>query len=331
MPRVTVIMAAYNTEPFIADAIHSVVTQSERDIELIVVDDQSTDRTGAIARSLAGKDSRIRVLSVEQRSGPGHARNVALAAAKGDWVAVLDSDDWYDPERLEALLSAAEEDGTPLVADNQHYVMDGTERPWRQLRSRPSDSGERISAADLLRGDHLGRWANLGTLKPMVRRDFLEQFGIRYDVEANLCEDFYFLLKCLRHTPHILFLGRPYYCFRTRSRSLTSTLTAAEVACLRSMHLRCCALFKDGGDPVVVDLMKARERQIDTFIRYLQIAEPLRRRDIRAGVSAVMSDIKFLPSFLLEVMGRLLPRLALVMRNVSRFMERSLGYRKEGN
>ena len=99
-PVVSVIMANYNGSAYLGDAIASVRRQSLRELELIVSDDASTDDSVRIVSEAMGGDPRIRLLRSKQNSGPAAARNKALALAKGDWIAVMDSDDLMHPDRL---------------------------------------------------------------------------------------------------------------------------------------------------------------------------------------------------------------------------------------
>lgn len=102
MTRVTVLMAAYNAERYLAEAARSALAQTHRDLELVIADDGSTDRTKAIAESLG--DERVRVLSIAN-GGQAAARNVALAAAApSEFVAILDADDRWDEDKLERQL-----------------------------------------------------------------------------------------------------------------------------------------------------------------------------------------------------------------------------------
>lgn len=98
-------MAVYNGEPYIAESIESVLGQTHRDFEFIVVDDGSTDRTGEILDRYAARDARIRVISQANADQPA-SLNRALAAARNEWVAVLDADDMCMPHRLETQLRA---------------------------------------------------------------------------------------------------------------------------------------------------------------------------------------------------------------------------------
>ena len=99
-PLVSVIMPAYNVEGRIGAAIASLLAQTYRDLEILVVDDASTDATAAAAERAAAGDPRVRVLRLERNGGPYVARNRALTEARGDFVTCHDGDDWAHPERI---------------------------------------------------------------------------------------------------------------------------------------------------------------------------------------------------------------------------------------
>ncbi|GEL08354.1 glycosyltransferase [Salisediminibacterium halotolerans] len=100
-PKVSIIMPAYNAETYINTAIRSIMKQTWRNIELLVVDDCSTDRTKETVQSWVEKDSRITLLQTDRNSGPYAARNIALKVAEGDYITINDSDDWSHPEKIE--------------------------------------------------------------------------------------------------------------------------------------------------------------------------------------------------------------------------------------
>ena len=106
-PAISVIMPAHDAEPYVGEAIGSILDQTFRDLELIIVVDASTDATGAIARDAAGRDDRVVVLDVDVRSAAG-SRNVGLQHARGRLVALMDADDVARPERLRRQVEAAE-------------------------------------------------------------------------------------------------------------------------------------------------------------------------------------------------------------------------------
>lgn len=114
-PLVSVIMPAYNAERFIEAAVRSVMSQTVTDWELLILDDGSKDTTAAIAAKLASEDTRIRFLPNEANMGVAKTRNRGLDLCRGQYVALLDSDDIWLPEKLEKQLALAEKTGADLI------------------------------------------------------------------------------------------------------------------------------------------------------------------------------------------------------------------------
>src|SRR5882757_4436659 len=114
----TIIVANYNGERFIADAIRSLTNQSLRTIEIIVSDDASTDSSVDIVKGMMIDDARIRVIESGINAGPAAARNRALGVARGRWIGIMDSDDLMHPDRLQRLIEVGAASNADIVADD---------------------------------------------------------------------------------------------------------------------------------------------------------------------------------------------------------------------
>ncbi|SEG37281.1 Glycosyltransferase involved in cell wall bisynthesis [Bryocella elongata] len=123
---VSVIIAAYNAEAFLAAAIQSCLSQTHPPLEIIVVDDGSTDGTSRIAVSYG---SQVRLIRLPKNVGVASSRNIGIAAAKGDWISFLDADDWYLPRKLELQLAAAKTEPSlaMIYGDFIERTIDGTD------------------------------------------------------------------------------------------------------------------------------------------------------------------------------------------------------------
>lgn len=104
MPTVSIIMPCFNNELYLNDSISSVLNQTYTDWELLIVDDCSTDNTWQLLEQWAAKDERFKLLRTAQNSGSGVARNIGIEKAQGQYIAFLDSDDWWYPLKLETML-----------------------------------------------------------------------------------------------------------------------------------------------------------------------------------------------------------------------------------
>ena len=115
MCTVSIVMPAYNASRYISEAINSVINQTFQDWEIIVVDDCSTDDTSAVVSQISTVDKRVRLVQLQENVGAGNARNIAISAAKGRFIAFLDCDDLWLPSKLEIQLKFMIENKHPFV------------------------------------------------------------------------------------------------------------------------------------------------------------------------------------------------------------------------
>src|SRR5262249_37649013 len=141
-PRVSVVMPTHDRADTVARAVQSVLVQTFQDLELIVVDDGSTDNTSAVLAALA--DPRLRVLRLDDNCGVSHARNIGVGAARGELLAFLDSDDEWLPEKLAAQVACHDATTSPSLVYCRHWRQDArTGRrapPARPLKGNPFEA-----------------------------------------------------------------------------------------------------------------------------------------------------------------------------------------------
>src|SRR6266853_2209568 len=122
--RVTVLMACHNSSAYLDEAVNSVLSQTLGDLELILIDDCSTDNTLEIAARYEAQDDRVSVISLPVNSGPATARNAGIRAARGEWLGILDSDDVAMPTRFEEQLRLARSDKGLVMVGSSSISMD---------------------------------------------------------------------------------------------------------------------------------------------------------------------------------------------------------------
>lgn len=132
-PKISVIIPVYRVEKYIRRCLDSVIGQSYRNLEIIVVDDGSPDNCGVICDEYAAHDERIRVIH-KQNGGVSSARNAGLAIAEGEWIGWIDSDDWVEPDMYEYLLNNALESGADICVCGRReiYSNRNVRRGWEQ-------------------------------------------------------------------------------------------------------------------------------------------------------------------------------------------------------
>lgn len=193
---VSVIVAAYKCVATLDRAVLSALDQPGVVVEVIIVDDASPDDTLDAARKLANEHDNVIALTTGVNKGPSGARNMALEMAQGTYVTVLDSDDFMGAGRLARLLEKARALQATILADDLYKVIEGDEYgPRTRLLELPklgSDSFA-IDLAEFVRGNmttYNGARGEMGFLKPLIARDFLEAHGLRYHENMRLGEDF---------------------------------------------------------------------------------------------------------------------------------------------
>lgn len=150
VPKVTVVTPSHNSSRYIEETIRSVRAQTFSDWEQIIVDDCSTDNTRDIVRKIAQDDPRIKLIELSENTGPANARNVAIRAARGRYIAFLDSDDkWYE-EKLERQLEFMEAGG--IAFSYTSYVVIDESGKKAGTRSVP----ETLVYTDLLKQCKIG-------------------------------------------------------------------------------------------------------------------------------------------------------------------------------
>ena len=177
-PLVTVILAAWNAERTVAAAMRSILAQSWRPLELLAVDDASTDATFAAMRAVAEADPRVRVLRNTRNVGPFVSKNVALAMARGEWVTGHDADDWAHPQRIEHHVAFARREG--LRAGSVQMLRMGPDHRFTKLSRRRADTLDGVARRAMISclferaalRDRLGYWdaVRFGGDAEMVRR-----------------------------------------------------------------------------------------------------------------------------------------------------------------
>ncbi len=260
VPDASFIVAAFNVAPFIEEAVHSALAQSGVGVEVIVVDDASTDGTAEIVERLAAKDPRIILLRQTQNAGPGAARNAALKRARGRWICILDGDDYIVPERTSALIACAGATGADIVGDNFERVSYDGEPTGRLLFPSARvpflfsvDAPKFISANEVL-----GKEAfSLGAIKVIVRSEFLRKHSIWHLEDLPVGEDYQFILACLFQGARFVVTSEPGYKYRLRPGSQSWRLTDEHMTKLRVAYTAIAADAERFGNADAVQAVRS--------------------------------------------------------------------------
>ena len=213
MPQVTVVIPCYNAAAFLEPCLKTVIAQSLEDLQILVVDDGSTDDSRAVAERMAATDRRITVLAQAHR-GPGDARNCGLDAAGAPYVTFVDSDDQLPADACEQLVRTARNSDADIV----------TGRMGDRAARAPAGTGVARAVAALYTGG-----LSVSACAKLYRRSFLAQHDIRFP-ERVYIEDRHFVLQCLVAGARVALLNHVVYHRRLRPESTMHQVGAKHIA-----------------------------------------------------------------------------------------------------
>lgn len=215
---VSMIVPVYNSEKTLSRCIDSILNQTYRDFELILLNDGSTDTSGEICDAYAKRDSRVRVVHKEN-TGVSDTRNRGIDLARGEYLQFLDSDDWITPDATALFVRTATEQQCDMVISQFYRVI-----------------GEHVSQKGAIDEDGLmdrSTYANHMMQKPadfyygvlwnkFYKRSIITEHRLRMDQSISWCEDFMFNLEYVRHTQTIYAMKVPVYYYVKTKGSLVS-------------------------------------------------------------------------------------------------------------
>lgn len=206
---VSIVMPAYNAAKTIRASIESIQAQTFQDWELIVIDDGSKDDTASLVAEVALEDHRIRFLQNEKNSGASYTRNRAIELATGEWIAFLDSDDLWKPEKLEKQLALAQAQPEMVVCYTASSFMDDEGKPYGYVMP----AIERLTYKQLLRKNLMS------CSSVMIRASVMKGIKMPND---KMHEDYFVWLTVVRECGVAYGINEPLLVYRLCANSKSS-------------------------------------------------------------------------------------------------------------
>lgn len=272
MPKYSIVVPVYNVEEYLHACIQSVLAQSaEADYELLLIDDGSTDRSGALCDDFAAADDRVRVIH-SANHGVSHARNLGIGEAAGDYILFLDADDLWEEDMLSVLSGLAEKDPDMMVFADRRLLSDGTLVP---------DVQEPVIPAGEPGTEYLTRLFSAGAVPRAYcwcyafRRELLSGNQIRFREDMKVSEDFVLVYQCLAAAGSVVGTSAPLYRYRQRLASATAALTSkklldnltSKAEVFRAFPVAALANVYGDNALLVAGLPKAQARQAMAVLR----------------------------------------------------------------
>jgi len=220
-PKVSVIVPVYNGEKYLCQCIDSILNQQLKEIEVILVNDGSSDNSGKICDDYATKDQRVRVLHIENQ-GVSNARNRGIEISSGDFIAFVDADDWIDEQMYMVMLEKITKEKADIIICS-HITFDGESEqllgfPWKNdcLFERETIK-EKVIPAFISNMDINGKKQQviMGSVwKCLFSKDLIRKNSIQFDTRIRYTEDLIFILYAFSKSQKVVFITHPYYHYR---------------------------------------------------------------------------------------------------------------------
>lgn len=211
MIKVSVIIIGYNTEKYIEKCIRSVMEQTLKNIEIICVDDGSTDSTFHIMKRMASQDKRIKIIT-QKNSGPYLARKTGLALARGEYLVFVDSDDWIDNIELEEAYLVCKKYNLDMVffdyikENNYTNKLEPNPLPLPPNRIIKRDEIEKIIYPKCMQNSNFS-----SPCTKMIRKDFVDSYSIQNDISLKYGEDLVFFLELYNNLSRTYYIPKTFY------------------------------------------------------------------------------------------------------------------------
>lgn len=306
MLDVSVVIAAWNAAAFIDTAIDSALSQEGVTLEVIVADDASTDETVEWVGRRAATDPRLRVLSTTVNGGPSVARNRAIAAARGEWIAILDSDDRFEAGRLARMQAFGSENAADIVFD-LYSECDTEGQAIEDTLAVDLDEPERWDLSRWASDNQLYVGKSTGYLKPLIRRDFMLDHDIRYREALRNSEDYALIAELLAAGATLWVLPETGYFYTRRAGSLSHRVEPGHIRRLRDFERAFVKAVGPSSDPDQRKALAARLRSVENALALETLIDALKTHRLATALKAILGRPQAIPlviCWLREVLGK---------------------------
>ncbi|WP_315859707.1 glycosyltransferase family 2 protein [Pseudorhizobium xiangyangii] len=276
-PDVSFVIAAYNAQETLARAIDSALAQTDVTVEVVVVDDCSTDNTASVAASY--DDPRVRLIKQLSNGGPGRTRNAGIIAATGRWIAVLDSDDAVRPGRSRQMIQRAQATNAQVVVDNLDVVpMNGGPSETMFAESELAGLQEVTLAAYIDSNVIFRSTFNFGYMKPIFERDFLLRHDLWFDEALRIGEDYILLVSFLAAGAKCAIEPSSGYIYHLREDSISRVLERHHVESMLAADHVFLSRFPLRGEAMAAQ--SRRTRSLEEARAFITLVEEIKKKSL---------------------------------------------------
>lgn len=219
--KISVVIPMFNSEKYIRRAIESVQRQTYTDIEIICVDDHSTDGTRDICYEISQKDQRV-VLKKNKKKGVSSARNLGINSATGKYLAFVDSDDWIEYTMYEEMIKKMQQESADIVVCNLFKDYDDGEIAMENT-GKVENCFDGFRFIDYIFKRDLFRGVTAYSVNKLYRLDIFKETGVKYSEDLRRAEDVLMMTELALKISKIVYINKPMYHYYQNSESTTHT------------------------------------------------------------------------------------------------------------
>lgn len=262
--KISIIVPVFNVEKYLSECLNSLINQTLKDIEIICVDDGSTDSSPSILEEFRNKDERIKVIR-QENSGVSVARNNGLAIAQGEYVGFVDSDDWVDTNFFEKLYNASQKFGAEVVAGDFLWHKGNSQKPKMKYKDEKfyTETSEKIKNALIPKFNY--------TCNKIYKRESLLKLNLPFE-KGRYYEDMIWLVQAIYYLYGFATVPNTFYHYRRHGESIVMQTSAKHLADWAYAENKMLEFMREHNIPILVPCKKAEKVKVALFgIDFLKV------------------------------------------------------------
>lgn len=262
--KISIIVPVFNVEKYLSECLNSLINQTLKDIEIICVDDGSTDSSPSILEEFHNKDERVKIIR-QENSGVSVARNNGIAIAQGEYVGFVDSDDWVDADFFEKLYNASQKFGAEVVAGDFLWHKGNSQKPKMKYKDEKfyTETSEKMKNALIPKFNY--------TCNKIFERESLLKLNIPFE-KGRYYEDMIWLVQVIYYLHGFATVPNTFYHYRRHGESIVMQTSAKHLTDWAYAENKMLEFMREHNIPILVPLKKTERVKVALFgINFLKV------------------------------------------------------------
>lgn len=262
--KLSIIVPVFNTEKYLSECLNSLINQTLKSIEIICVDDGSTDNSLSILEKFHSKDGRVKIIH-QENFGVSVARNNGIAMAQGEYIGFVDSDDWVDADFFEKLYNASQKFGAEVVAGDFLWYKGNSQKPKMKYKEEKfyTETSEKVKNALIPKLNYI--WNKI------YKRESLLKLNIPFEKDRYY-EDMIWLVQVIYYMQGFATVPNTFYHYRRHSESIVMQTSAKHLNDWAYAEKKMLDFMREHNIPILIPCKKAEKVKVALFgIDFLKV------------------------------------------------------------